>query len=107
MKIIVVFAPEYKADFEEDGIYETEICSHVNVLFYKKPEHFLAFIPMKISGKTYSERKADLQEKAIQWSYAGGVANWSYSELSEIQSFFEVNGKRYGLLKEFRENAII
>lgn len=45
--------------------------------------------------------------EVILWSYAGGAANWSYSELSEIQSFFEANGKRYGLIKEFTENGII
>lgn len=65
------------------------------------------YIPLTISGATYQEQKADLQNKAIEWSYAGGDYGWSYGELSEIQSFFEVNGKRYGLIKEFIENGII
>jgi hypothetical protein len=30
----------------------------------------------------------------------------SYGELADIYNFFEVNGKRYGLIQEFRENAI-
>lgn len=107
MDVIVVFNPDHKADFEENGIYDTEISSHVVALFYKKPSDFLAFIPLKVSGKTYAERKADLQDKAISWSYAGSVSNWSYSELATIQGFFEANGKRYGLIREFRENAII
>ena len=66
-----------------------------------------AYIPLTVSGKTYAERKADLQNKAIEWSYADGVGAWSYSELADIQSFFETQGRRYGLLNEFRENAII
>ena len=66
-----------------------------------------AYIPLTVSGKTYAKRKADLQNKAIEWSYASGVGAWSYGELSTIQEFFEVNGKRYGLLNEFKENGII
>ncbi len=71
-----------------------------------KGSEIISYIPMTVCGKTYQERKNDIQNKAIEWSYTGGAANWSYSELSEIQSFFEVNGKRYGLIKEFKENAI-
>ena len=107
MDVIVVFNPNYKADFEEDGIYDTEIYSHVVALLNKKPSHFLAFIPLKVTGKTYAERKDDLQNKAIEWSYAGSVSNWSYGELATIQGFFETQGKRYGLIKEFKENGII
>lgn len=64
------------------------------------------YIPLHVSGKTYQERKNDLEDKAIQWSYAGGVHGWSYGELAEIEHFFRTNGKRYGLLEEFEENAI-
>ncbi len=69
--------------------------------------NLISFIPLQVKGKTYAERKADIEEKAIAWSYAGGVADWSYGELATIQGFFEEMGKRYGLLREFRENAII
>ena len=69
--------------------------------------YLICFFPLTVSGKTYEQRKADLQDKAIMWSNAGSVANWSYGELATIQGFFEENGKRYGLLNEFRENAII
>ena len=69
-------------------------------------EEVIDFIPLTVSGKTYAERKVDLEGKAIEWSYAGGVACWSYGELADIQGFFEANGKRYGLLREFHENGI-
>lgn len=59
----------------------------------------------KLTGKTYSERKADLYEKALLSQYVD-IGGLSYGELSEILTYFETYGKRYGLLREFRENAI-
>ena len=71
-------------------------------------KHVICFIPLIVSGKTYAERKADLHNKAVEWSNTqGNYGAWSYGELAEVQEFFEKNGKRYGLLAEFRENAII
>lgn len=65
------------------------------------------YIPLTVCGKSYKERRNDLQNKAIEWSFASGAACWSYSELADIAEFFERNGKRYGLTREFRENGII
>lgn len=59
-----------------------------------------------LKGKSYREKKEAARNKAIEYSlniYPG----LSWGECSEIQSYFENIGKRYGLLKEFRENAII
>lgn len=53
----------------------------------------------------YKAKKAAIQDKAISYSnmiFPGLSAN----ELSYIESYFETYGKRYGLLREFRENAI-
>ena len=61
---------------------------------------------LKVRGKTYKERKGYLQDIAIEWSNNFSQYNWSYGEIAEITSFFYENGKRYGLLKEFRENGI-
>ena len=69
-------------------------------------ENIIDFLPLTVSGATYQERKNDLYEKALTWCNAERVACWSYGELAEIESFFRTNGKRYGLLKEFEENAI-
>lgn len=65
-----------------------------------------AVILFKVSGKTYTERKNNLIELAKDYQYneQGGL---SYGELAEIYDFFEKNAKRYGLLKEFRENGIL
>lgn len=58
----------------------------------------------EVSG-TYNEKKAAIESKAIEYSnnQAGGL---SMGELSDIQNYFETYGKRYGLLSDFRENAI-
>lgn len=61
----------------------------------------------KVSGKTYSEKKANLENKAIEYSnMMGEIYPISYGEIAEIEDFFRTYGKRYGLLREFRENAI-
>lgn len=67
----------------------------------------LLYVPLEVKGKTYAERQDDTRNKAIEWQYGASFADWAYSEYIEIESFFERNGKRYGLLREFRENAII
>ena len=63
-------------------------------------------LQLKVSGKNYEERKNYLQDLAIDYSNNFASLSWSYGELLDIQDFFYKNGKRYGLLKEFKENAI-
>lgn len=123
MKTIVIYYPEL-GNFDDNeidgGIYENVTIDDVRndiqenqgaaprvPTIEELDEHIICFVPLIVSGKTYQERKADLKEKAIEWSNTqGSYPRWSYGELGEIQDFFETNGKRYGLLKEFRENAI-
>ena len=80
--------------------------------FYKdtfSPEcEILQVIVFSISGKNYQERKQYLEELAIDYSNAWyDMDSLSYGEFAIITDFFERNGKRYGLLTEFKENAII
>ena len=62
-------------------------------------------IPLRLTGKTYSERKQALIDLAIEIQAAdqGGL---SWNEVFILGDYFEENGKRYGCLEEFRENAI-
>lgn len=124
MKTIIIYYPDKDAkeqDATEGGIYTDisieDVINEINENQGAAPEVLtrdfildemvVCYIPLKVSGKTYQERKNDLQNKAIEWSNTqGSYPRWSYSELGEIQDFFERNGKRYGLLKEFQENAI-
>lgn len=58
-------------------------------------------------GKTYQERKRDLQEKAVSFSHLVPGMVLTYGEISYMQDYFEKYGRIYGFLKEFRENGII
>lgn len=57
-------------------------------------------------GKTYEEKKDTLQSQAIQYSSLDPEVI-TYCDLWEIIDYFHKYGKKYGLLKEFKENAII
>lgn len=65
----------------------------------------LEMYELSVKGKTYQERKSYLEElaKNIQNADEGGL---SWGEYSLLMDFFERNGKRFGLLREFRENGI-
>ena len=56
--------------------------------------------------KTYQQRKEEAREQAIEWQCNFEKSNYSWTELAAWGNHFEALGKRYGLLKEFRENGI-
>ena len=55
---------------------------------------------------TYAEKKEQIREQAIDWQNSWYDNCYSYGELAFFHDYFEKMGKRYGLLREFRENAI-
>lgn len=57
--------------------------------------------------KTYKERKEEIREEAMDYQFEFEENNYSYGELAWYTRYFTIMGKRYGLLKEFRENGII
>jgi hypothetical protein len=58
--------------------------------------------------KNYKERKEAIRNEAIEFQYSFSEGEqYSYKALADIQGYFEKQGKKYGLLKEFRENGII
>ena len=57
--------------------------------------------------KTYAECKEAVREFAKEWQYKFGEFNYSWGDLAEWGDFFEEYGKRYGLMREFHENAIV
>ena len=65
-------------------------------------------IPFAIHGKSYTERKDSLRELAIDFQSADGDVSGglSWGEFADVCAFFERNGRKLGLLREFRENAI-
>jgi len=54
----------------------------------------------------YREMKAKIREQAIVWQVNFANENRDYGYLAEWGEYFYKQGKRYGLLKEFRENGI-
>lgn len=55
----------------------------------------------------YREKKAKAREEAIRWQAEFADHNYSYGELADCQAHFEKLGKRYGLIREFKVNAIL
>lgn len=66
----------------------------------------ITILNFKIGGKTYQEKKNNLEELAKDWQLNFAALSWSYGELAEIQNYLHENAKRYGLLKTFHENGI-
>lgn len=56
---------------------------------------------------TYQQKKDVIRNKAIKWQMSFNSHCFSYSELADFQNNFEKLAKKYGLIKEFKENAII
>ena len=56
--------------------------------------------------KTYAERKEEIRNEAIEYQMSWQDHCYSYEGIIIMAEYFERMGRRYGLLREFRENAI-
>jgi len=54
----------------------------------------------------YRNNQESLRNIAIQWQQDFADLSYSYHELAIWSDFFTIYGKKYGLLREFHENAI-
>ena len=55
----------------------------------------------------YQENKERIRQQAIYWQLDFSNENYSWLDLAEWGDYFYKMGKRYGLLKEFKENGIL
>ena len=55
----------------------------------------------------YQLRQSQLRDEAIDWQEWESNNPVSWGGVAIAQEYFERLGKRYGLLREFRENGII
>jgi hypothetical protein len=55
----------------------------------------------------YQINKARAREQAQEWQANFSDNNYSWLDLANFGAYFERLAKRYGLIKEFRENGII
>lgn len=60
-----------------------------------------------INKMKYNKGKAKAIDEAIEWQREASEKCLSYSELYEAGEYFTKLAKRYGLIKEFKENGII
>lgn len=56
--------------------------------------------------KTYLQLKEETRQKAIEWQNVFDNQDYCWGDIAGINDHFYKLGKRYGLLKEFRENGI-
>ena len=62
---------------------------------------------MSTKHNYYEKRKADVRAEAIDWQSDFCNHNYSYGELAYYSDYFERLGRRYGLLREFKNEGII
>lgn len=55
----------------------------------------------------YQRGKARARDAAIEWQLRTAEESTSWDELAEATAFFERLGRRFGLIREFRENGIL
>ena len=55
----------------------------------------------------YYEKQEEIRQQAIDWQLDLSNKNYSYLELANWGDYFYKMAKRYGLIKEFRENGIL
>lgn len=64
-------------------------------------------IRLSVAGSSYQEKKEAARLLAIDVMDPNTFPDLSYGEYAELSDIFTDIGRRYGLLKEYRENAII
>lgn len=57
--------------------------------------------------KTYKEKKSEARNEAIEWQYAFCDRDISWEELCEETEHFAKLAKRYGLIREFKQEGVI
>lgn len=67
-------------------------------------EYWTAHTGRKVTAR--EKAKAALSAFAWEWQQAFGDVSMSWGDLVEWQDFFTEYGRKYGLLREFRENGI-
>lgn len=56
--------------------------------------------------KSYYEQREEARQEAIEWKNNRTHIQYSWSELQYWTEYFEKQGKKYGLLGEFREAGL-
>ena len=65
----------------------------------------LSLVEFKIHGNDYASRKSSCESVAVEFSNCD-TSGLYMSDFVYVGEWFSRNGKRYGLLKDFRENGL-
>lgn len=55
----------------------------------------------------YKKAKEKTRNKAVEWQMDFSNHNYSWGEIAYFETYFTRLAKRYGLVREFKENGII
>lgn len=55
----------------------------------------------------YTRGKEKTRSAAVEWQIENAKRDLCYAEICEISAHFEKLGRRFGLLRELRENGVI
>ena len=104
---------KYKITLKHDNGKINIVCAAttkkeaINIVLKSENAPKSAIVNVERIKKTYAELKAEKRQEAIDMQNEISNESLSYGGLVIIQEYLEKIGKRYGLLKEFRENGII
>ena len=101
---------------DDDSIYvesQTDIDSYywetLGDIIYQ--QHFKSLYkagkPVEVVMNKYQKGKEKTRNEAIDWQSDFANHNYSYGELAYFSDYFETKARRYGLVREFKENGII
>ena len=129
IKVLVEFVDEYDGivnmyiingdededDYIYDECYEIDANDWVGILAGNEGYatiNSVVYHNENVKDYTYDDKeehemeKEAVREQAIEWQMDFDNHDYSWGELCEFGAMFEEKGRQYGLLAEFRENAI-
>lgn len=100
-----MFYAKLKQRNEETGVLYEDFQDYISDTFSPEVET-MVIIPFTVHGSNYAERRENVRGTAMEFQTANDCDGLYMSDMAQIYGWFEKMGKRYGLLKEFRENAV-
>ena len=100
-----MFYAKLKQDGKETGVLYEDFQDYISDTFSPEVET-MVIIPFTVHGNNYAERRENVRGTAMEFQTANDCDGLYMSDMAQIYGWFEKMGKRYGLLKEFRENCV-
>ena len=101
----IILATLRDTETNEEKMYTFTSWSEYHTATFSPLIDVLFITDFKVKGKTYADRKEFVRDLAIEYSN-NQACGLSWGEVAYIDNMFYKLGKRYGLLKEFKENCI-